>query len=114
VYNSFVPFDAIKSLHPTKKPEMKVRIRLQPAKKLEIEVPTPPQPQKEPEFRVILPLFTFLTINTWFLATWIFPPALRCFRNLNISSLYDTPSSSGSYMLDCASEKASKQPGSSS
>jgi hypothetical protein len=50
-------------------------------------------PQKEPdaEFRVFLPLFTFLTINTWFRATRTFPPALRNLRNLNISKLHDAP-----------------------
>jgi hypothetical protein len=34
---------------------------------------------------------SFLTINTWFLATatWTFPPALPYLQNLNISRLHD-------------------------
>jgi hypothetical protein len=60
-----------------KKPEINVWIRLQPPKKPENEVPTPPQPQKELEYRIILPLFNLLAINTWFLATWTFQPAFQ-------------------------------------
>ena len=48
----------------TKKPE------------LEVEVPTPPKPPEEPKFRIILPLLTDLAINTWFLATLTFLPAI--------------------------------------
>jgi hypothetical protein len=57
---------------------------LQLPEKPELEVPTPPQPQKEPEFRIILPFFTFLAINTWFLATWTLPPALQYLRKLKV------------------------------
>ena len=45
----------------------------------------------EPELKVIPPIFSFLTINTWLLATWTFQPNPRYLRNLNLSKLRDAP-----------------------
>jgi len=45
----------------------------------------------EPDFKVIIPMFSFLTINTWLLATWTFKPNPRYLRNLNLSKLRDAP-----------------------
>ena len=51
----------------------------------------PPQQPEEPNFHVVLPYFTFHTINTWLLSTWTFPPDQRYLRNLNVSYLRDAP-----------------------
>ena len=42
-------------------------------------------------FNVTLLLFSFLTINTWLLATWTFAPNPRYLSNLNLSKLRDAP-----------------------
>ena len=42
-------------------------------------------------FNVTLPLFSFLTINTWLLATWTFAPNPRYLCNLNLFKLRDAP-----------------------
>ena len=45
----------------------------------------------EPELKVIPPIFSFLTINTWLLATWTFQPNPRYLRNMNLSKVRDAP-----------------------
>ena len=42
-------------------------------------------------FNVTLPLISFLTINTWLLATWTFEANPRYLCNLNLSKLRDAP-----------------------
>ena len=46
-------------------------------------------PKLKTAFNVVLPLFTFLQINTWLLSTWTFPPAQRYLRNIIQSYLKD-------------------------
>ena len=46
-------------------------------------------PKLKTAFNVVLPLFTFLQINTWLLSAWTFPPAPRYLRNINQSFLKD-------------------------
>jgi hypothetical protein len=48
-------------------------------------------------------------MDTWFLATWTFPPALQYLENLKISRLHDAPLFF-CYMLEYESENPSKQP----
>ena len=45
----------------------------------------------EPELKVIPPVFFFLTINIWLLATWTFQPNPRYLRNMKLSKLRDAP-----------------------
>ena len=44
-------------------------------------------PKLKTAIHVVLPLFTFLQINTWLLSTWTFPPVPRYLRNINQSYL---------------------------
>ena len=81
-----------------KKPKIKVLVPEEPPKKpgIKIRIPFPPQPElpkesKGLEFKVILPFFTFCTINTLLLSTWTFPLNPKYLRNLNISRLRDAP-----------------------
>jgi hypothetical protein len=78
-------------LHTSKKPKNEVRIRLQLSKKPEIEVPTPPQPKIPRRNKNSASSYTFLTIKTWFLATWIFSPSPPYLQNLNIPRAHDAP-----------------------
>ena len=81
-------------------------------KKAEHGVSTPPQPRKEPEFCIILPFFTFLAINTWFRATWTsIDQFFNIFETSTFRNFIMTFSSSGSCMLEYASENQWKQPG---
>ena len=52
----------------------------------------PSQPLCPPLYlKVIPPIFSFLTINTWLLATCTFQPNPRYLRNPNLSKLRDAP-----------------------
>ena len=61
----------------------------------------------EQELKVIPPIFSFLPINTWLLATWTFQPKPRYLRNPNLSKLRDAPTY-GIYQLEPAPESRLK------